>query len=130
MLTSHPMADPLWESLTSFDAEALGQIMAPDSCRWLNLNDRESDRETTLGLLAFEGSHLVDPTFLLRRELATSSGFVLIFEMGYRIEETRFAAVVCLLVEATDTEITRIDEFVDGERVRPLIDSLASGRPN
>ena len=122
---SHPLAAPLWAALTSYDVDRLASLLSPSFRRWLNVSDEEITREEFLRLAAGEHAVVTESAFGLRREIRTEDGFVLLFDLAGRISgDDSWHTPVCLIVTASQTQIERIDEFVDSRPLLPLIRAL------
>jgi ketosteroid isomerase-like protein len=124
----HPLAGRFWQAMTSFDEAGLAALLAPDAKRWVNVLGVEADRGGILAAARAERTLLAEPVFQLRRSAGTGDGFVLVFDLTATCDGTPMAATVCLLATARDGYIQRMDEFVDGQQVIPLMRALLRRR--
>ena len=124
------VATTLMQALAGYDAETLGDLLAPDATRWLNLTEEETSRDDLLDLMRLEREHVRSSQFTERSRATTERGFVLQFDCdGVTAGGASFHIPVCLVVEVADGVIVRMDEYANISHVKPLLrELLASGR--
>ena len=60
------VATTLMRALAGYDAETLGDLLAPDATRWLNLTEEETSRDDLLDLMRLEREHVRSSQFTER----------------------------------------------------------------
>jgi ketosteroid isomerase-like protein len=124
---THPLAQPLFDALATYDVDRLRSLLAPDFRRWLNASGVETTRDEFLQLAALEHAMIEDPSLELRREIATEDGFVLLLDLAGRVAAgEQFQAGVCLIVTVSDELVRRIDEYIDSRPLSPLIKAITT----
>jgi ketosteroid isomerase-like protein len=108
------------------DADALGDIFAPDATIWHSTDQIEMNLPELQGMLGAIGTIAtaeVEETSL--RE--TADGFVLTLASTYQLksgESTSFHAAQVVQVSAKG-KITRVDEYLDSAGLDPLVRALS-----
>jgi ketosteroid isomerase-like protein len=119
------VAKRLVAAISTSDADALGDIFAPDATIWHSTDRVEMSLPELQGMLGAIGTIAtaeVEETSL--RE--TADGFVLTLESTYQLksgESTSFHAAQVVQVSA-DGKITRVDEYLDSAGLDPLVRAL------
>jgi hypothetical protein len=125
-LTKAAIAENLVTAIAKGDADALGDIFAPDATIWHSTDQIEMSLPELQGMLrAISGIASAEVEQTGMRE--TSDGFVLTLKSTYQLNSgastTFYAAQIAQVNEAG--EVTRIDEYLDNAGLDPLVRELA-----
>jgi len=116
------VAERFFAAVEAGDAEAAGDLYAPDAEIWHNTDGITMRPEDNLKTLAWMGRNLPDLQYTQVRRSATADGFVQQHVLvatnraGQRIE-----VPACIVIVIEDGKITRLDEYLDSVSVAAIL---------
>jgi ketosteroid isomerase-like protein len=117
----------LTRAIENGDADAMSDIYAPDATIW-HCTDQVNLTVGQLQDLLRAIRAVAEATVTVKSLLPTDRGFVQTQELEYRFRSgtsTRFHAAMVADVDAAG-QITRLEEYLDGAGLAPLIEALGA----
>lgn len=120
-----PLADRFTAAIAQADMTTMRELYTPDAVIWHCTDNIELSVDELDGLLSSIGSASTCSVDVLSRQ-HTASGFVQAQVNTYTLKNGKGTVVLrCALLVTLDGEkISRVDEYLDGSALAPLIDAL------
>jgi ketosteroid isomerase-like protein len=116
------IAKRLISAITAGDAAAVEALYHDDLVGWQNFSGRELNRRQMLKIIRVLTADVKDLRYDDIRVTPTSRGFVQQHVLRATAKDGRpVACAACLVVEIADGRIRRIDEYMDGAALAPLL---------
>jgi len=107
------------------DTDALIPLYHPDAKFWNNVLRHVSDTSRIIEITRLEAQVITRYDFDNLRCTLTDEGFVLQMTVAGETRSGKtFAVETCLVAQASDGLITRIDEYVDAAQAGPIFEEL------
>lgn len=123
-ITPHPLADRFTTAIATADMATMREIYTPDAVIWHCTDAIELSVDDLDGLLTAIGSVSTCSIEVLSRQ-ETATGFVQAQVNTYALTGGGEVVLRCALLVTTDGErISRVDEYLDGAALTPLIQAI------
>jgi ketosteroid isomerase-like protein len=119
-------ADALTSLLATNDGEIAKELYADDAVIWHSHDLVELDRNTMVGTLGALATVIAAADVDVKQRFVTEQGFVQTHVMTYRLTSgavTSFPAALVVRLDR-DGRIARLDEYLDGAGLAPVIAAL------
>jgi hypothetical protein len=125
--TSIATAERLTVAIAANDTMAMESIYAPTASIWHNTDQRDLSVPELLELLAAIDA-VATADVAVHDRMVTDSGFVQTQVITYTFKDGRTTAFHAAMVAwvGDDGRITRIQEYLDGAGLQPLIDAITA----
>jgi ketosteroid isomerase-like protein len=116
------IARRLIAAITAGDVAAVEALYADDLVGWQNFTGRELNRRQMLKIVRVLGGDVEDLRYDDIRVTPTARGYVQQHVLHATAKDGRkVECAACLVVEIADGKIRRIDEYMDGAALAPLL---------
>ena len=110
------------DALGARDAAGVAELYADDIIVWRNFDRRELNKTQAVKVLDFVCTKVQNLAYEQIRIHELPNGFVQQHVLtGVAPNGEPFAAVACLVVTVSDGQIARLDEYIDGAQLAPLM---------
>ncbi len=120
------LAELFFRALERGDIDAIRSIYAPDARIWHNHDRKEQTVEENLKVLAWVARNLTNRRYRVQRRVAIPGGFLQQHVLEAETAGGPFSMPACIVVEAKDGRITRLEEYLDSAQAAHLT-SLTRG---
>ena len=121
------LAEALLAATRALDLDGMRALFAPDVLFWSNVGQVESGLDQRMAFMALE-KQVFDT-------LAIEDVHIDVFEGGF-VQQCVFAGTVtggpsvrvptCLVVRVAEGQVTRFDEYVSTDHIKPVVDAIAA----
>ena len=116
------MAKRLIDAIVAGDVAAVEELYCDDLVGWQNFTGRELNRRQMLKIVRVLGGDVKDLRYDDIRVTPTARGYVQQHVLRATAKDGRpVECAACLVVEIADGRIRRIDEYMDGAALAPLL---------
>jgi ketosteroid isomerase-like protein len=116
------IAERLIDAITAGDLDAVDALYHEDLVGWQNFAGRVLNRRQMLKILRGLTAQVKDLHYDEIRVTPTAKGFVQQHVLRATMNDGRpIECAACLVVELRDGRISRIDEYMDGKALAPLL---------
>jgi ketosteroid isomerase-like protein len=123
------IAKRLIDAITAGDVGAVEALYHEDLTGWQNFSGRELNRRQMLKIVRLLTADLKDLRYDDIRVTPTARGYVQQHVLRATAPDGRpVVCAACLVVEIEDGRIRRIDEYMDGAALAPLLTRAPGGR--
>jgi ketosteroid isomerase-like protein len=125
------LAERFFSAVERGDLEAVKAIYAPGAVIWHSHDLKEQGVEENLRVLGWMARNLTNRRYRVHRRVAIPGGFLQQHTLEAMTAGGPFAMPACIVVEAKDGRITRLEEYLDSARVAELggLTAAKSQRP-
>ena len=121
-MTNLDIANRFFNALLAGDATELDSLFAKDATFWQNFSGRDQHRDNFLPGFAKLVGMITDLQFENVRRIGTASGFVEQHTLrGTTASGAALAAHGCFIAQVKDGKIDRVEEYLDGAQLAPLV---------
>ena len=116
------IAKQLIDAIVAGDVAAVEQLYGDDLVGWQNFTGRELNRRQMLKIVRVLGGDVKDLRYDDIRVTPTARGYVQQHVLRATAKDGRAVeCAACLVVRVADGKIRRIDEYMDGAALAPLL---------
>jgi ketosteroid isomerase-like protein len=116
------IAKRLIDAIQAGDVAAIEELYADDLVGWQNFTGRELNRRQMLKIVRVLAGDVKDLRYADIRVSPTARGYVQQHVLHATAKDgRRVECAACLVVELRDGRISRIDEYMDGAALAPLL---------
>jgi ketosteroid isomerase-like protein len=116
------VAKRLIDAITAGDVAAVEQLYHEELVGWQNFTGRELNRRQMLKIIRLLTADVKDLRYDDIRITPTSRGYVQQHVLHATAKDgRRVACAACLVVQTAGDQIVRIDEYMDGAALAPLL---------
>jgi ketosteroid isomerase-like protein len=116
------IARRLIDAIVAGDVAAVEELYGDDLIGWQNFTGRELNRRQMLKIVRVLGGDVKDLRYDDIRVTTTSRGYVQQHVLRATARDGRAVeCAACLVVQVADGKIRRIDEYMDGAALAPLL---------
>lgn len=121
-MTNLDIANRFFNALLAGDATELDSLFAKDATFWQNFSGRDQQRDNFLPGFSKLAGIITDLRLDNVRRTGTASGFVEQHTLcGVTASGAELAAHGCFIAQVNDGKIARIEEYLDGAQLAPLV---------
>ena len=121
------LAERFFRAVERGDVDEIRAIYAPDARIWHNHDRKEQTVEENLRVLGWVSRNLTDRRYRVQRRVAIPGGFLQQHILEAETAGGPFSMPACIVVEAKDGRITRLEEYLDSAQAAHLT-NLTGGR--
>ena len=122
------LAERFFAAVERGDIDQIRAIYAPDARIWHNHDRKEQTVEENLKVLKWVARNLTNRRYRVQRRVAIPGGFLQQHILEAETANGPFSMPACIVVEAKDGRITRLEEYLDSAQAAHLT-TLATGKP-
>jgi ketosteroid isomerase-like protein len=123
-IAHHPLADTFTTAIAAADMATMREIYTPDAVIWHCTDAVELSVDDLDGLLTAIGAVSTCSIEVLSRQ-ETATGFVQAQVNTYKLAGGIEVVLRCALLVSTEGDrISRVDEYLDGAALAPLIEAI------